>query len=145
MKKRFIFDESYIKRYAKKDKMKWLVIGVSSLVLIIIIIIVILATRGDKKPKVDPIVPVFEFKEELVLEAGSTLPEAVDYFTKLENVDINDIKIEYPNEFEIGYDMNLCSAEEMEAITNGDRDIEDFECVVPILKILLCMELQYIC
>ncbi|MCX4254741.1 MAG: InlB B-repeat-containing protein [Bacilli bacterium] len=134
MKKRFIFDESYIKRYAKKDKMKWLVIGVSSLVLIIIIIIVILATRGDKKPNVDPIVPVFEFKEELVLEAGSTLPEAVDYFTKLENVDINDIKIEYPNEFEIGYDMNLCSAEEMEAITNGDRDIEDFECVVPILK-----------
>ena len=46
MKKRFIFDENYIKRYAKKDKMRWLVIGGCALILILVIIIVIIATKS---------------------------------------------------------------------------------------------------
>lgn len=135
-KKRFIFDENYIKRYANKDKMRFLVIGVSALVLIIIIIIVILASKGGKiKPKPN-IVPVFEFKEEMTVEAGSVMPEVADYFTKLENISIEDIKIEYPDDFEIGYNMDTCSDEDREKINNLDNheDISKFSCAVPILK-----------
>lgn len=135
-KKRFIFDENYIKRYANKDKMRWLVIGVSALVLIIIIIIVILASKGNKRTPKPNIVPVFEFKEELVLEAGSVLPEAADYFTKLENISIDDIKIEYPNDFEISYDMSTCSEEVSDKVStlSSYEDIIKYDCVVPILK-----------
>lgn len=135
MKKRFIFDENYIKRYAKKDKFKWLIIGASALVLIIIIIIVSLASRSNKKPTpVNPVVPSYELKEALTLESGSTLPEAVDYFDKLENIDINDIKITYPDEFELSYDKSACTEEEIEEINNvGEDEISNFGCAVPIL------------
>ena len=79
MKKRFIFDENYIKKYAKKDRLKWLIIGLSALVLIVVIIIVILATRNDTADPVDPAVPSFKIKDELIIEAGSTLPDVTDY------------------------------------------------------------------
>lgn len=134
MKKRFIFDENYIKRYAKKDKMKWLIIGFSVLVLIIIIIIVILANRKPKTPVV-PVVPVYEFKDELVLEAGSEIPEAVDYFSKLENVDVNDIKVTYPEEFEVSYDTDLCSVKELEEMEEAEDILyEQYDCVDKVLK-----------
>lgn len=134
MKKRFIFDENYIKRYAKKDKMKWLILGVSALILIIIIIIVSLASRHKEPTPVNPVVPSYELKEELTLEAGSTLPEVVDYFDKLENIDINDIKITYPEEFELSYDKSACTEEEIEEINNAQEDdITKFECAVPVL------------
>lgn len=134
MKKRFIFDENYIKRYAKKDKMKWLVLGVSALVLIIIIIIVSLANNRQTPTPTNPIVPSYELKKELTLETGSTLPEVVDYFDKLENIDINDIKITYPDEFELSYDKSACTEEEIEQINSvGEDEISNFECAVPIL------------
>jgi len=135
MKKRFIFDENYIKRYAKKDKMKWLILGASALVLIIIIIIVSLASNRKKPDLVNPVVPSYELKEELTLEAGSSLPEVVDYFNKLENIDINDIKITYPDEFELSYDKSACTEEEIEDINKaGEDEIANFSCAVPILS-----------
>lgn len=134
MKKRFIFDENYIKRYAKKDKIKWLVIGACALVLIIVIIIVILANRKPDNPNL-PVTPVFELKEELVIESGSEIPEVVDYFTKLENVDINDIKVTYPEEFEVSYDTSLCSVAEIEEMEeSSDINYEQYDCVDTILK-----------
>lgn len=135
MKKRFIFDENYIKRYAKKDKMKWLIMGGAALVLIIIIIIVMLASRKpSSKPSTPNVVPAFELKEELNLESGSSLPEVVDYFDKLENIDVNDIKITYPDEFEISYDKSACTEEEIEEIDKADEEhIKEFDCVEPTL------------
>jgi len=134
MKKRFIFDENYIKRYAKKDKIKWLIIGASALVLLLIIIIVIMANRGNKKPTISA-VPDFELKNELVVEAGSTLPEVADYFKKLENIDIDDIKITYPEDFEVSYDTTFCTDEENEKIGNSDgANIDEFECVSKYLR-----------
>lgn len=134
MKKRFIFDENYIKRYAKKDKMKWLVIGVCALVLIIVIIIVILANRKPEKP-ILPVTPVYELKEELVVESGSSLPEVVDYFSKLENVDINDIKVIYPEEFEVSYDTSSCGAKELEEMEESENiNYDSYECALKILK-----------
>ena len=135
MKKRFIFDENYIKKYAKKDKMKWLVVGVALLVLIIVIIIVILATRDEDKPPVIPALPVFELKDEITLESGNELPEVADYFTKLENVDINDVELVYPEEFEVSYDYSFCSTDIIEEIESLDEiNYSDYECVETILK-----------
>ena len=131
LKKRFIFDENYIKKYAKKDRLKWLIIGLSSLVLIIIIIVVILATRNnDPKELVVPATPNFEVKEELRIEAGSPLPEVTDYFNTLENIDINEIKITYPDEFELSYDTSLCTPEEVEEIYSEEEpNFDDYDCV----------------
>lgn len=130
MKKRFIFDENYIKKYAKKDRLKWLIIGASALVLIIIVIIVILATRNNEPEEIDPAIPKFEVKEELVIEAGSSLPEVTDYFDTLENIDVDEIKITYPDEFELSYDTSLCTAEEVEQIYSSDEpNFDDYDCV----------------
>ena len=135
MKKRFIFDENYIKRYANKDKIKWLVIGVSALILIVIIIIVILASSRRRQPVTPPPTPVFELKEELDIATGSSIPDVLDYFNKLENIDTKDIKITYPEEFEVGYDMSTCTDEEIEKIDNKEEyNVEDFPCAVPVLK-----------
>ena len=131
MKKRFIFDENYIKKYAKKDKLKWLIIGLSALVLIIIIIVVILMTRNNE-PETDPnpVVPNFELKDELTVESGSTLPEVTDYFNVLENIDLNEIHIIYPDEFELTYDTTLCTDEELEEIYSSETpDFEKYSCV----------------
>ena len=131
MKKRFIFDENYIKKYAKKDKLKWLIIGLSALVLIIIIIVVILMTRNNEPtPTPNPVIPNFELKEELTVESGSPLPEVTDYFTVLENIDINEIHIIYPDEFELTYDTTLCTNEELEEIYSTETpDFESYSCV----------------
>lgn len=130
MKKRFIFDENYIKKYAKKDRLKWLIIGSSALVLIIVIIIVVLATRNNKPEPIEPAVPNFELKEDLTIEAGSPLPEVTDYFNTLENIDVNEIMITYPDEFELSYDTSLCTPEEVEEIYSSEEpNFEDYECV----------------
>ena len=130
MKKRFIFDENYIKKYAKKDRLKWLIIGASALVLIIVIIIVILATRNNKPEQITPAVPKFELKEELTIEAGSPLPEVTDYFNTLENIDVDEITVTYPDEFELSYDTSLCTPEEVEEIySNEEPNFDDYDCV----------------
>lgn len=130
MKKRFIFDENYIKKYAKKGRIKWLIIGASALVLIIVVIIVILATRNNEPTPVTPAIPTFELKEELRVEAGSPLPEVTDYFNTLENIDINEITVTYPDEFELSYDTSLCTSEEVEQIYSGEEpNFEDYDCV----------------
>ena len=130
MKKRFIFDENYIKKYAKKDRLKWLIIGASALVLIIVIIIVILATRNNKPEQIAPAVPKFELKEELTIEAGSPLPEVTDYFNTLENIDVDEITVTYPDEFELSYDTSLCTPEEVEEIYNNEEpNFDDYDCV----------------
>ena len=130
MKKRFIFDETYIKKYAKKGRLKWLIIGLSALVLIVIVIIVILATRNNEPDPVEPAIPTFELKEELTIEAGSLLPEVTDYFDVLENIDPNEIVITYPDEFELSYDTSLCSEEEIEEIYSEENpDFEKYDCV----------------
>ena len=131
LKKRFIFDENYIKKYAKKDKLKWLIIGLSALVLIIIIIVVILMTRNNETtPTPNPVVPNYELKDELTIESGSLLPEVTDYFNVLENIDRNEIKIIYPDEFELTYDTTLCTNEELEEIYSTETpDFESYSCV----------------
>ena len=131
LKKRFIFDENYIKKYAKKDKLKWLIIGLSALVLIIIIIVVILMTRNNETtPTPNPVVPNYELKDELTIESGSLLPEVTDYFNVLENIDRNEIKIIYPDEFELTYDTTLCTDEELEEIYSTETpDFESYSCV----------------
>lgn len=133
MKKRFIFDESFNKKYGKKDKIKWLIVGVIALVFVLLLIILILANKKPKKPVINNGKPTFEIKDELVVEAGSTLPEVVDYFNKLENIDVNSIKIEYPEDFEISYDNSTCSDEDNEKM-NGGANIDDFTCVEKSLK-----------
>ena len=130
MKKRFIFDENYIKKYAKKDRLKWLIVGLSLLVLIIIIIIVILATRNNEPEPVKPAIPEYTLKEELIIEAGSTLPDKTDYFDILENVDEDEITITYPDEFELSYDTSLCTAEEVELIYSEEEpNFSEYDCV----------------
>lgn len=131
MKKRFIFDENYIKKYAKKGRLKWLIIGLSALVLIIVIIIVILATKNNEPEKpIEPAIPKFELKDELTIEAGSPLPDITDYFNELENIDINEIMITYPDEFELNYDTSLCSEEEIEEIYSEEEPkYEGHDCV----------------
>ena len=130
MKKRFIFDENYIKKYAKKGRLKWLIIGLSALVLIIIVIIVILATRNNGPEPVNPAIPSYELKDELRIESGSTLPEVTDYFNTLENIDTDEIVITYPDEFELSYDTSLCTEEEINEIYSTDEpNFEDYDCV----------------
>ncbi len=134
MKKRFIFDENYIKRYARRNRTRWLVVIMCILIFISVIIVVLLINRNNRnRVKPIPKIPVYELKEEMVLESGSTLPEVVDYFKKLENIDVNDIEVIYPEEFEISYDMSSCSEKDLEKINDGD-EIEDYDCAVPILK-----------
>ena len=133
MKKRFIFDESFNKKYGNKDKFKWLIVGVVALIFILLLIILIIANKKPKKPSTIVGDPVFKLKEELVVEAGSALPDIVDYFEKLENVDIKSIKVEYPEDFEISYDNSYCSDEDIEKMDNG-ANIEDFPCVERTLK-----------
>lgn len=133
MKKRFIFDESFNKKYGKKDKMKWLIVGSVALVFILLLIILLIANKKPKKPVINNTNPTFELKDELVVEAGNALPEVIDYFKKLENIDVKNIKVEYPEDFEISYDNSLCSDEEREKMDAGDN-IEDFACVERTLK-----------
>lgn len=133
MKKRFIFDESFNKKYGKKDNLKWLIVGVVALIFILLLIILIIANKKPKKPNVVEGEPVFELKEELVMEAGNGLPDVADYFKKLENVDIKDVKVEYPEDFEISYDNSYCSDEDKEKMNEG-ANIEDFPCVEKTLK-----------
>ena len=128
MKKRFIFDESFNKKYGKNDKIKWLIVGIVALVFILVLIILVMANKKPKKPGNVGGEPVFELKEELVLEAGSVVPDVVDYFSKLENIDTKSINIEYPEDFEVGYDNSMCSDEEIEQMNNG-ANIDDFICV----------------
>ncbi len=126
MKKRFIFDHEYNKRNAKKDLTKFLIIGAALLLAIVIVIVIILFTRSHKKPVNNE--AVYELKEELVIKSGSYLPEVADYFKKLENIDVKDIKLEYPNEFEISYDTSLCSTDELEKLANKEVLESDLEC-----------------
>ena len=134
LKKRFIFDETYIKKYAKKGKLKWLIIGSSSLVLIIVIIIIILATRDEPTEPIEPVEPTYTLKEELTIESGSPLPEVSDYFDELENIDLNSIIITYPDEFELSYDTSLCSEEEVEEIYSEEEpNYDGYDCVQNIL------------
>ena len=134
LKKRFIFDETYIKKYAKKGKLKWLIIGSSSLVLIIVIIIIILATRDEPTEPTEPVEPTYTLKEELTIESGSPLPEVSDYFDELENIDLNSIIITYPDEFELSYDTSLCSEEEVEEIYSEEEpNYDGYDCVQNIL------------
>ena len=132
MKKRFIFDEKYNKKNAKKESLKWLIIGVAVLALIIVIIIIILATRNNKP---QPAIPQFELNTELILESGSPLPKVVDYFLKYENIDLNDVKITYPSEFEVSFDTSLCSKAELEEINKQENfEPDDYDCVQSMLK-----------
>lgn len=138
MKKRFIFDENYIKKRAKKDTMKWFIIGAAVLVVILIIVLIILAVSKPKKPDT-PVEPTKEpqiaLKEKIVVDAGDEVPELIDYFTKLENVDFNSIRIEYPLDFEADYDLSSCSEDEIEEINLLDaEDIKDYDCAKRILK-----------
>lgn len=133
MKKRFIFDENFNNRHKKEKRIKWLIIGVVALVLILLIIILVMAGRKPKKPVVNGGKPTFELKDQLVVEAGSAIPEVADYFKKLENVDIEEIKLEYPEDFEISYDNSTCSEEEKEKMAGG-ANIEDYSCVKKTLN-----------
>lgn len=130
MKKRFIFDENYIKKYAKKNKLKWIVIGGSVLLLILIIIIAI-SSKKPKKPSVKT--PTYELKESLAIESGSEIPKIEDYFTKLENIDKENINITYPENFEISYNTSLCAEAEIEAINSG-ANADEYSCVMKYLK-----------
>lgn len=137
MKKRFIFDENFNKEKAKKNMPKMLIVGALVLFLIIIIIVIALATRnnshsGSKKPS--KVTPVFEFKDELVVESGSKIPEVEDYFSKLENIDLKEIEIIYPDEFEISYDTTTCSEEDIEKLNNNEVSFKDLNCAIPYLK-----------
>ena len=130
MKKRFIFDENYIKKYAKRGRLKWLIIGLSALTLIIIVIIVILATRNNTSKPTKPAVSNFKVKEELKIEAGTKLPSITDYFDILENIDEDEIKITYPDEFELNYDTSSCTEDEIEEIySNEEPNYEDYDCI----------------
>ena len=134
MKKRFIFDENYIKKYAKKGRLKWLIIGLSGLVLIVVIIIVVLATRNNRPTPNDPATPRFTVKEELTIESGSPVPSVEDYFDELENIDLNSIIVTYPDEFELSYDTSSCTVEEEEEIYSTDEpNYSDFDCVQNLL------------
>ena len=134
MKKRFIFDENYIKRYAKKDKMRGLIIGASVLVLIIVVIVVILATRKPTN-KPNTIIPNFELKEVLKVEAGSKVPDVALYFNTLENIDINAIEVIYPEEFEVSYDTSTCTSDEIYKMNNEENvNFQDYACAQAILK-----------
>ena len=134
MKKRFIFDENYIKKYKKKDQLKFLIGGVILLFIIIVIIVIFLVTKHSKKPK-EPAKPIYELKDNLTIESGNTLPNVEDYFKKLENVDKNSIEIIYPEDFEVSYNFDTCTPEEIEVINNATEYNEDnFKCASKILK-----------
>ena len=138
MKKRFIFDENYIKKYAKKDKIKWLVIIISILVLILVFVIVKIAST-NKKPVIDT--PTYKVKEELVVESGSKIPSVKDYFDNLKDIDVKDIEVSYIDPLETSYDVSLCSEEEQTMINDilatcsGDDCFETIpECAAQNLK-----------
>lgn len=124
MKKRFIFDTDYNKKQSKKDTLKYLIWGSCGLVAIILIIVVILASMNRNKNKE----AFYEVKSELIIEAGSILPEVSDYFKTLENIKIEDIKLEYPFEFELSYDTSSCSSEDLEKLTNKEVLESDLAC-----------------
>ncbi len=130
MKKRFIFDENFIKDKAKKGRLKWLIIGLAALVVIIVIIIIIFVSNNNDPTPVEPALPNYELKEELTIESGSLLPEVTDYFNALENIDLNEIIITYPEEFELTRDTSLCSPEEEEAIYSTEEpNFNAYDCV----------------
>ncbi len=128
-KKRFIFDESYNKKYGNKDKTKWLIMGASALLLILAIIIVILATKGHSRRVIENNKPSFTLKNELVIEAGSSIPQIKDYFEEIKNIDWDEIKITYPEEFEINYNLATCTEEEVNDIANNEDLLEKYDCV----------------
>ena len=71
MKKRFIFDENYIKRYARRNRTRWLVVIMCILIFISVIIVVLLINRNNRnRVKPIPKIPVYELKEEMVLESA---------------------------------------------------------------------------
>ncbi len=139
-KKRFIFDENYLKKARDKNKNTWLIIGASTLGVILVIILVVLATKGHERRVVESKKPAFTFKDVVVVEAGSEVPNASDYFTKLENIDVKDIKITEPEEFEKSYDLSACSdsvlgiISENEDILNEDNVTEEFDCIKVTLQ-----------
>lgn len=89
-------------------------------------------TKPSAKPKETIVV-----REELKLEINSPLPEKTSYFEKLENFDIDKIKVTYPENLPLEDNYDNCSEEEIITITSlmisGDP-IEDgtdpFACVV---------------
>jgi len=130
VKKRFIFDENYIKRNKNKEKLKWLILGLILLVVIIIVIIVVLSKVNKPRPKpVDPVKQTYKLKESLTIESGSGIPKVEDYFSKLENIDVKGIEVIYPDEFEINYDTKNCSKEEIDKINQAEEyDAEIYKC-----------------
>ena len=135
-KKRFIFDENYIKRYAKKDKTRWLVIGASVLFIILIIILILLVNRNQKPKPVAPAVTKYELKEELTIESGSYLPEVVDYFNVYENIDMQDVKVTYPENFIFNYDISACNEDDMKQIEVDYNKVnyDNFDCIKKVLS-----------
>lgn len=116
-KRRFIFDENYNKKHGKKNLSKLLIVLAAVLVLIVVIIIIILAVNANKKQKepTKPVnkEPVFELKESITLESGSLLPSKEDYFLKLENMNLDNVLITYPNDFELSYNTDECTEVEL--------------------------------
>ncbi len=134
MKRRFIFDETFNKKKKKKDhKDLLLYIGLGLLILIIVIIVVILIVKFHNNKK--PAKPIYDIKENIYIESGSSLPKVKDYFNKLENINEEDIEVIYPEDLEISYNFDYCSEEELEIINNATEfSEENFKCASKILK-----------
>ena len=120
--RKFFFDTKHSK---KRKIITYVIAGVVILFLIILLALIIRAVKKKKpsKPKTNKTEIVL--RTEIDAELYSVLPDKTAYFEKLENFDINNIKITYPSYLPLDPVYDNCSDDELkiiEEIRNGKNE-----------------------
>lgn len=122
--KKFFFDNSYV----KKDKTITIVIIVT--VLLLILTTLFITSKFIEKNDLGPQKKV-ELYDKVSINIFDFLPDKLTYFSHLENININDIKVTYQDNLPKENDYTNCSESQKEIIENikkgneYDGDIEE--------------------
>lgn len=128
--KKFFFDA----KYEKKTKRK-LIIGAIILAIFIIVLIILIShfNKEDKKdnPKVNENILL---RSELLTEVNKVLPDKTNYFQKLSNTNLDDIIVNYPDDFEMTINVQNCPEEsltDINSILDGTKEgkLDDYSCI----------------
>ena len=124
--RKFFFDT---KNSKKKRLLSYILIGVGIILFIIILALILrfINARKGKKPKNNG--PQIVIRTELGTEIYKPLPDKTAYFEVLENFDVNDITVTYPDYLPLEPTYDACSEQELknlEDIQNG-KDPNEFE------------------
>lgn len=113
--RKFFFD----KKHKKKNKYTVPIVIVATIIIVAAISTAIFVTlynkNKNKKPNNETIIPKVVLNKEVEAEVYTEIPEINKYFKKLENIQINDFEIIYPEDLEIVIDETECDYEEDES------------------------------